>query len=74
MKNKNRMLRLKRVCFGGVWMMILMLSNGCTIRLNGDFCDVYLPVYPDYEKDTPETIRQIDKNNIVYQQCLIGKK
>ena len=51
-----------------------MLSNGCTIRLSGDFCDIYLPVYPDYEKDTPETIRQIDKNNIVYQKCMINNK
>lgn len=50
--------------------MIQMLSSGCTIRLNGDFCDVYSPIYPDYERDTSETIAQIDKNNIVYQNCL----
>lgn len=49
-------------------LMILLLLNGCTIRLNGDFCDVYLPVFPDYENDTPETIRQIDKNNIVWNK------
>ena len=36
-----------------------MLSNGCTIRLSGDFCDIYLPVYPDYEKDTPRKINNI---------------
>ena len=52
--------------------MIPLLSSGCTMRLNGDFCDVYLPVYLDYEKDTPETIRQVDQNNIVYQNCLCG--
>lgn len=46
--------------------MILMLLSSCTTVLNGDFCDVYLPVFPDYEKDTPETIRQIDLNNVVY--------
>ncbi len=46
-----------------------MLLNACTIRLSGDFCDTYLPVFPDYEKDTPETIRQIDANNIVYLEC-----
>ncbi len=51
------------------WMMLMSL-NACTTGLNGDFCDIYLPVFPDYEKDTPETIRQIDKNNIVYQECL----
>ena len=45
---------------------ILMLLNGCTTVLNGDFCDVYQPVYADYERDTPETIRQVDANNIVF--------
>jgi len=27
---------------------------------------LYEPVYADYEKDTPETIKQIDRNNVVY--------
>lgn len=66
-KNQKRWL-IFVLCAAGL--MIQMLLNGCTIRLNGDFCDVYLPVFPDYENDTPETIRQIDKNNIVYQECL----
>ena len=48
---------------------ILMLLNGCTTVLNGDFCDVYQPVYPDYVRDTPETIRQIDVNNVVFEEC-----
>lgn len=47
---------------------ILMLLNGCTTVLNGDFCDVYQPVYADYERDTPETIRQVDANNIVWDE------
>lgn len=46
------------------------LSSGCTTRLSGDFCDIYLPVRLDYERDTPETVRQVDLNNIVYLKCL----
>lgn len=69
MNGKNQKRRLIFVlCVAGL--TIQMLLSGCTIRLNGDFCDVYLPVFPDYEKDTPETIRQIDQNNIIYQECL----
>lgn len=48
---------------------IPMLQTGCTGGSNGSFCAVYEPVYPDYERDTPETIRQIDRNNIVYSEC-----
>lgn len=48
----------------------VLSSGGCTTRLSGDFCDVYLPVRPDYERDTPETVRQVDLNNIVYLKCL----
>ena len=68
MNNKSQKRRRGRAGFVLV-LTILMLSGGCTIRLSGDFCDVYLPVYPDYERDTPETIRQIDLNNVVYQKC-----
>lgn len=45
---------------------ILMLLSGCTSVLNGSFCEIYEPIYPDYERDSNETIRQIDRNNIVY--------
>ena len=69
MNRKNRKHWLVFVLYAA-GLIIQMLSSGCTIRLSGDFCDVYLPVFPDYEKDTPETIRQIDKNNIVYLECL----
>lgn len=48
----------------------MLLSNGCATNTGGDFCAVYEPVFPDYEKDTPETLRQIDRNNIVYESCL----
>ncbi len=62
-KRKKRWIRF--AVFAAL-LTILMLLNGCTTVLNGDFCNVYQPIYPDYEKDTPETIRQIDVNNIVF--------
>lgn len=34
---------------------------------------LYEPVYADYEKDTPETIKQIDKNNIIYDELCMFK-
>ena len=40
-------------------------------NISGDFCLIYEPVYPDYINDTPETINQIDRNNVVYDElCL----
>lgn len=48
---------------------ILMLLTGCTPSINGSFCDIYEPVYLDYDNDTPETIRQVDRNNVVYDGC-----
>ena len=51
---------------------ILTASAGCTTNINGDFCLIYEPIYADYEKDTHETIIQIDKNNAVYDEmCVI---
>nr|DAI30908.1 MAG TPA: hypothetical protein [Caudoviricetes sp.]DAQ93840.1 MAG TPA: hypothetical protein [Caudoviricetes sp.] len=46
-----------------------MLLNGCAENLNGSFCEIYEPVYPDYERDTESTLKQIDRNNIVYLRC-----
>ncbi len=48
---------------------ILLSLNACTPSISGSFCEIYEPVYPDYENDTPETIRQVDRNNIVYERC-----
>lgn len=48
---------------------ILMLLTSCTPSISGSFCDVYEPVYLDYENDTAETIRQVDRNNVVFLQC-----
>lgn len=62
-KRKKRWIRF--AVFAAL-LTILMLLNGCTTVLNGDFCDIYLPVRLDYERDTPETIRQVDANNIVF--------
>ncbi len=52
----------------GINSLILIMLNACTTNINGDFCLIYEPVYADYENDTPETIRQIDRNNIVYDE------
>lgn len=57
--------RLKEV--GIAWLALSALS-GCTTNINGDFCLLYEPIYADYEHDTPETIRQIDRNNVVYDE------
>ena len=45
---------------------ILMLLSGCTTGLNGSFCEIYEPVYPDYKHDTLNTVLQIDRNNVVF--------
>lgn len=46
----------------------LIALNACTTNINGDFCLLYDPIYADYEKDTPETIKQIDRNNVVFEE------
>ena len=53
--------------------LILTELNACTTSISGDFCLLYEPVYADYEKDTPETIKQIDKNNIIYDELCMFK-
>ena len=50
----------------GIALIILIGLNACTTNINGDFCLIYEPVYMDYLNDTPETIRQVDRNNVVY--------
>lgn len=49
-----------------VLICLLSVLSACTTNINGDFCLLYEPVYADYEKDTQETIKQIDRNNVVY--------
>ncbi len=53
-------------------LMTLTVLNGCTTNINGDFCLIYEPVYMDYDRDTPETIRQVDRNNVVYDDLCIN--
>jgi hypothetical protein len=44
-----------------------MLCVGCTTNTAAsNYCLLYRPVFADYERDTPETVRQIDENNVVY--------
>lgn len=43
--------------------------SGCVKRLDGSFCLLYQPVFLDYENDTAETIKQVEKNNVVYLRC-----
>lgn len=61
-------MRLKWLKRLGLGFLILIGLSGCMINTNGDFCLIYEPIYADYEKDTPETIRQIDRNNVVYDE------
>ncbi len=51
--------------------LILISLNACTTNINGNYCFLYEPIYADYEADTTETIRQIDRNNIVYDELCI---
>ena len=57
----------KKLKWLGINSLILIMLNACTTNINGDFCFLYEPVYLDYEKDTPETIHQTDRNNAVFE-------
>lgn len=46
---------------------MLLGLNACMTNINGDFCLLYEPIYADYENDTSETIKQIDRNNVVFE-------
>ena len=56
--------KLKRLV---VALLILTGLNACTTSINGNYCLLYEPIYADYDKDTAETIKQIDRNNVVYE-------
>ena len=59
----------------GTLYAIILLLSGCTTNISGDFCDIYHPVYADYQNDTAETIRQIDINNVVFDSlCFISNE
>ena len=48
-------------------LLILTGLNACTTNTSGNYCLLYEPIYADYDNDTAETIRQIDRNNVVYE-------
>lgn len=49
--------------------MILFLMGGC-LSMSDSYCQIYEPIRYS-EKDTRETIRQIDINNAEYEEvCL----
>ncbi len=47
-------------------LMTLIGLTACTTNTSDSFCLIYEPVYMDYDNDTTETITQVDRNNIVY--------
>lgn len=48
--------------------LILTGLSGYTTNINGNFCLIYESIYTDYKNDTSETIRQIDRNNMIYEE------
>ncbi len=48
-------------------LLILTGLNACTTNTSGNYCLLYEPIYADYDNDTAETIRQLDRNNVVYE-------
>ena len=50
---------------------MLIVLSGCTTNINGDYCLLYEPIYADYEADTAETIQQIDRNNVIYDDLCV---
>lgn len=59
---------LKKLKYLGIACLMMVALTACTTNINGDFCLIYEPVYMDYEHDSPETIRQVDRNNVVYEE------
>ena len=71
-QQKIRRIRRKTMQFKKLKMLagallILIGLNACTTSINGNYCLLYEPIYADYDNDTAETIRQIDRNNVVYE-------
>lgn len=61
------------------WLAILVLSlsglSGCTTNIADlEFCQIYEPIFADYDHDTQETIDQIDRNNLVYDDLCTWEK
>ena len=62
-KKSGRLLGCAVLC------VTMACPNACAPNIDGEFCAIYEPVYPDYENDTAETLRQIERNNVVYDAC-----
>lgn len=60
-------MQLKKLKRLAAVLLILTGLNACTTSINGNYCLLYEPIYADYDNDTAETIRQIDRNNVVYE-------
>lgn len=59
-------MRLKKLHRLAGILLILTGLTACTTNTSGNYCLLYEPIYADYDNDTAETIRQIDRNNVVY--------
>lgn len=46
----------------------MSIVSGCATSTGGDFCSIYRPVHPDFERDTPETIEQVLQNLAPYEE------
>ncbi|MDR1826354.1 MAG: hypothetical protein LBQ49_01520 [Rickettsiales bacterium] len=54
-------------CVRAMILMMPILCAGCERNTAAnDFCAIYSPIYADFERDTPETARQIDWNNAAF--------
>ena len=53
----------KKLC--AICALILMSASGCAINSADSFCLIAQPILTDPEKDTEETLRQIDEHNLI---------
>lgn len=65
-RTRRKTMQLKKLKRLAVALVILTGLNACTTNTSGNYCLLYEPIYADYDNDTAETIRQIDRNNVVY--------
>ena len=64
---RRKTMQLKKLKRLAGALLILIGLNACTTSINGNYCLLYEPIYADYDNDTAETIKQIDRNNVVYE-------
>ena len=66
-RTRRKTMQLKKLKRLAGVLLILTGLNACTTSINGNYCLLYEPIYADYDNDTAETIRQIDRNNVIYE-------